>query len=203
MSVIRQGGLVFDIGAHKGESAASFLCAGAGRVVCVEAGAEFCEEIRRYIPSVIVLNAACVDKHGPDVKWFRADDDDGRSTIDIERWGKVYGDEKFSEPQTVGTITLDTLKLAFGQPDYIKIDVEGGEYPVLLGMNYRSEYLTFEFHGCEGEATRQCVRRLIELGYTKYIGMISDVNIELLPTQPLTELLSAPLPVWGNITVGR
>jgi len=205
MSVIRQGGLVFDIGAHKGESAESFLKAGAGQVVCVEAGFEFAREIScRGFTGVTVVHAACGEIAGELVSWHRATKDDGRSTIGIERWREVYKDEIFMPSETVATVTLDQLKNAFGQPDYVKIDVEGQELAVLGGMyTCDPSFITFEFHGADEKSFRNCASLLSLLGYTKQIMMASDVDTRLMPVNPIADLLTCDLPVWGNVTVGR
>ena len=68
----------------------------------------------------------------------------------------------------VKTMTLDTLVKRFGRPDLIKIDVEGWEHKVLLGLTSKQSRICFEWSEEIFHVTEQCVRHLIRLGYREF-----------------------------------
>lgn len=55
-----------------------------------------------------------------------------------------YSDKWWYEKRIVPTTTLDQLISEFGDPDYIKIDVEGNELNVIHGLSKKVEFLSFE-----------------------------------------------------------
>ena len=73
------------------------------------------------------------------------------------RWGLTVE----ARPVDVETTTLDILIERFGQPAYIKIDVEGHELSVLLGLSRRISLVSFEANLPEFlEETKSCVATL-------------------------------------------
>jgi hypothetical protein len=67
--------------------------------------------------------------------------------------------------------TLDQLVARFGEPAYIKIDVEGFEDSVLAGLSHPVNALSFEFTPEYLEATASCLSRVAALG--RYEGTFS------------------------------
>ena len=65
----------------------------------------------------------------------------------------------------VPVTTLDHLAKEFGQPEYVKIDVEGFEINVLNGMTFNPRYLSFEFGARRKAASQECLDHLGERGY--------------------------------------
>ena len=65
----------------------------------------------------------------------------------------------------VPVTTLDHLAKEFGQPEYVKIDVEGFEINVLNGMTFNPRYLSFEFGARRKAASQECLNHLGERGY--------------------------------------
>lgn len=207
-NIIEKGGLVFDIGAHHGESIDKFQRHhGAGRVVSVEACFENYVELKRNIAqqkyNAVAIHAAAW--HKPDIINIAfSPSQSGLSTTCPDKWKTFYTWEKFNGLTAVPAITLDMLRARFGTPVYIKVDVEGAEYDVLRGMSFKVPYLTFEFHGAFPNDTVRCLRRLSELGYTLGTWVEDDVVLTLEPDMPLggveAKFLAGP-PRWGNITV--
>lgn len=78
----------------------------------------------------------------------------------------------------VKTITLDKMIKRFGNPEVIKIDVEGYELEVLLGLTRKSGKICFECHEEEGEKINSCVDHLLKLGYKEFglIGYFDEGN---------------------------
>lgn len=52
----------------------------------------------------------------------------------------------WTQTEKVTVITLDKLCKEFGVPQFCKIDVEGYESEVLLGLSYPIPYICFEFN---------------------------------------------------------
>jgi hypothetical protein len=65
---------------------------------------------------------------------------------------------------TVSATTLDALIAGHGWPSFIKIDVEGAELEVLLGLSQPVPAVSFEFLPAALEAAEHCCERLAALG---------------------------------------
>ncbi len=87
-----------------------------------------------------------------------------------ETWMKGrFKDEKWYPPIKLLTITLDRLIEEYGNPDLIKIDVEGYEYFVLKGLTKKSGMIMFEWTVEDfNSKVLPCIERLQSLGYTKF-----------------------------------
>lgn len=211
MNVFQPGALVFDIGAHHGESADKFLTHyGAGKVISVEASrSNFAEVVKHWTdkmnePRVIPIHAAVAEFPGQLVQVFRCDDQTGLTTLDPDSWAKLYPDKRFTFEEWVPTINLDEMIRRFGLPAYIKVDVEGLEFEVLHGLSQKVPALSFEFHGEHMERTRLNLLWLEQLGFSLAGYVTEDVDLDNFPTRPLREVLQELLsarPQWGNITV--
>ena len=205
---------MFDIGAHYGESIDKFQrhC-GAGLVVsvepCFESYRKLVETIAREKYNAVALHAAAWS--GPGITQIRrAANQDGLSTIHEthKQWEAIYPEAGFEAPQPVAMVTVDMLKNRYGDPEYVKIDTEGCELQVMMGMKTcRPRVLTFEFHR---ESKEDAVRALsllaVERGYTHATLIEDDVDPSKWPDVPLidfVEQFERKTPQWGNITVCR
>ena len=152
----RKGDLIFDIGANHGGKTAVFLRLGAN-VVAVEPDATNQDELRqRYLkyrlsqrPGVIVGKAVS-DKEAVETMWV---DEAGsaKNTLNLKWVETLRTDEErfghsltFAEQIKVETVTLEKLMKDYGEPFFIKIDVEGFELSVLRGLRKPVPYLSFE-----------------------------------------------------------
>ena len=61
-------------------------------------------------------------------------------------------------------LTLDRLIHDHGRPAFLKIDVEGFEDRVLMGLSRPVPALSFEFTTIAREAAERCISRLAALG---------------------------------------
>jgi FkbM family methyltransferase len=129
--------LLFDVGANRGDATVAGLAQGY-RVIALEAAPRvFSELVGNFIynPDVVPLKMAVSDKDNERVKFYEADED-GLSSLNqdwLTKDGMPYKG-KFHREIEVNTITLDTLADKYGNPDLIKIDVEGAEWQVMKGM---------------------------------------------------------------------
>ena len=129
--------LLFDIGANRGDAVLAGLKKGY-KVVALEAAPKIYTELVKnfiYNPNVTPLKFAVSNKDYEQIEFYEADED-GLSSINKDWLTKEtmpYAGKPFRTVKAT-TITIDTLALKYGNPDLIKIDVEGAEWQVLRGI---------------------------------------------------------------------
>jgi len=162
-TIVREGGIVFDIGAHAGfySLLASILVGPQGKVFSFEPNSRNLYYLKRHIQlnkinNVSVLEAAVSDHDG--YAYFSNDDPTG-----------LTGRLSLKGRALVKTVTLDKLysEKKIPIPDYMKIDVEGGELSVLSGARTMlSRFHPTLFLSTHGEAVHnQCCDFLKSIGY--------------------------------------
>jgi FkbM family methyltransferase len=187
-------GLVYDVGAHKGEDTEFYLKKGFS-VVAIEAVPELCDELRQKFCDYLkrgqlqVLKLALTNKSGF-VDFYV----DQKKSV----WGTVNPDwvtrNKFIGDGRIRKITVETSSLSnvmkeYGVPRYCKIDIEGSDLDALKSLQGAPEVP--EFISIESEM--KIWQRLVEefealnsLGYRKY--KIVDqglIRLQSCPQPPL------------------
>jgi len=167
MSNTNKTGLVFDVGAYRGDKTKSYLLQG-HNVVSFEPNPVYAAKLRsRFKKNVTVVEKA-VGSFGGTVKLMICSRAATISTCSpLWKTGR-FAQYKWDKEIDAEQITLDTAISEYGKPDFIKIDVEGYEYEVLKGLSSYVCELSFEF-ACEFQsAISKCVERLVELGYRQF-----------------------------------
>lgn len=167
---IKPGSLVFDVGANRGHI--SMLLANAtgptGRVVAFEPVEELCRDLRRNLElnglrNVTVCNTALGDTDGFVEFLYSSNNSTQGKFANAESTLVVNGTSLIRVAQK----PLDTFSLEHGEPDFVKIDVEGAAGYVLRGAKatIARKRATFfvELHGPDEQAAVQTL--LIEQGY--------------------------------------
>jgi len=147
--------LIFDIGAYDGHKTAAFLNI-SKKVICCEPDKQSFNTLkirfRNKRERVFVENVALSDHQGAGTLFihhkgsaFNTMDDRWKNVLEADNLHKW--DEKiiFSSTDTkVKLTTLDALIKKFGTPDFIKIDAEGSEKRILLGLTQKARLISFE-----------------------------------------------------------
>ncbi|MEM9732287.1 MAG: FkbM family methyltransferase [Pseudomonadota bacterium] len=171
---IPQSGLAFDIGAHVGDRTASFLRLGASVVALEPQPIVFraLSLIHGLQPKAMLYRAAAGARAGTMLMRLNSENPTV-STLSPELvetaqtapgWSGQIWDKSVSVPVT----TLDTLIARHGQPDFIKIDVEGYELEVLRGLSVPLPALSFEMTIIQRDVALACVHYLSNLRSYEY-----------------------------------
>ena len=205
-ALFQPGDLVFDIGGNIGAKTAEFVASGA-RVVCFEPQPDCVRKLRQRFannPNVVIESAGLATQSGV-MELSICSAANTISTFSPEwkkgRFANYQWDRKILVPVT----TLDAAIARHGQPDYVKIDVEGFELEVLRGLNSRVSLLSFEFTTEFLDNNRDCARHLESIGFCEFnakIGTLDHyVSERWLSAEELFVLLrkSSDPELWGDI----
>lgn len=163
--------LFFDIGANRGDATIVGLEKGY-KVIALEPAPRIYKELVKnfiYKANVTPLRYAVSNTNNETIEFYEADED-GLSTMNKE-WltadDMPYKDKSF-RTITATTVTIDRLAQIYGEPDLIKIDVEGAEWSVFKGMTKYHGLLTFEWTNVTIGEHQSQLNYLAGLGYTEF-----------------------------------
>jgi FkbM family methyltransferase len=169
---VMAGSLCFDVGAHVGNRVASWRRLGA-RVVAVEPQRD-CARVLGWMfasdPDVCVLR--CAIGATPGTARLLVDPVNPTLTTVSDRWVQTLASSprfkhlglRFEPEDEVQLRTLDELIDEFGDPAFIKIDVEGSEEQALRGLSRAAQAMSFEYMPETKDSTIECIQRLEVLG---------------------------------------
>ncbi len=192
------GGLAFDIGAHAGNRTIAWRRLGA-RVVAVEPQADFVRFLRGLFgrdPHVTVL-AHALGRSAGQAQLLRSERTPTVSTLSadwVERAGAsaAFRGVRWAPGPMVEVQTLDALIERHGRPDFVKIDVEGYELEVLLGLTQALPALSFEYLAPVRDVALGCIDRLETLGRYRYRASEGE-RLSWLHPEPLE---AGPMRAW-------
>jgi FkbM family methyltransferase len=177
---IRPGDLCFDLGAHLGDRIRAWSQLKA-RVVALEPNPASMRWLRRLYgnrPNVVLIEQAVGAQPGEATFWI------SRLTPSIStlsyQWlttvqqSPRFAGARWEEQIPVTVITLDALIQQYGKPAFCKIDVEGAELDVLLGLSHAIPALSFEYIPATIEMALGCIDRLSQLGDYEYNWRVSE-----------------------------
>lgn len=173
--------LVFDIGMYDGSDTEYYLSEGF-RVVAVEANPNLIEKANRKFKAQVssgqltLVNSAVSNEPGQEISLAVCGDDLGSSSI---------FEQRISQKNPVGSykvkgITLLELMEKYGQPYFIKVDIEGADRFCVLPLNSenRPQYISFE----TGDEIEELVSHLKNIGFSKFKA-INQCNFNELNNQ--------------------
>ena len=148
---ISPGGLCFDIGAHVGNR--TFVMSSLGAKVIALEPQKSCNKLMNLLfssnPRVEVLSFAAGAVSGSGTLKLSpgnptlatVSDDWIRTVSNTDNFSRI----RWTRVACINMTTLDELIDLYGTPDFIKVDVEGFEDKVLLGLSMAIPALSFEF----------------------------------------------------------
>lgn len=162
--------LMFDIGANRGDATLAGIQKGY-KVIALEPGPGIFKNLVSnfiYESKVIPLKFAVSDNDNEVTEFYEAAED-GLSTINKDWLTSDDMPYKGKDFRTIkaNTITIDTLAKIYGNPDLIKIDVEGAEWFVFRGMTKKYGMITFEWTNVTIGEHQSQIEYLEKLGYTE------------------------------------
>lgn len=154
------GSLVFDVGANRGQSSENYIGLGA-RVVAFEPQTDLHPEIRQLChnsPKLTIESCGMGSK--VETRRFFITSYDQVASLREDWEGTRVGET------SIEISTLDLQIERHGLPSYCKIDVEGWELEVVMGLSKPVPVLSFEYHNspAELEKARAVLARIGTLG---------------------------------------
>lgn len=180
---VKQGDLVFDIGANYGWKTELFVALGA-RVIAVEPQKECVDILRRRFKSshgVHIENVAVGARETVGGIW-KSDVRNQLSSMSpawisaVKRSGR-FRHFQWSSMESVPVTTLDHLIHKYGVPDFCKIDTEGYESEVIAGLTRPLKAASLEYHIEFMESARKSVERLESLGNCKFNYTVGESHV--------------------------
>jgi FkbM family methyltransferase len=185
---LSHGGLAFDIGAHVGDRIAAFRLLGC-RVVAIEPQPAAFRLLRLLYGrdrDVKLVEAAVSDEKGRLNLRINTRNPTVSSASDVfikaARAGAAgWEGQVWDDRVEVRATTLDRLIEEHGQPDFVKIDVEGFEDRVLRGLSRAIPALSFEFTTLQRPVALACLDRLEVLGRYQFNASLGETHELVFP----------------------
>jgi FkbM family methyltransferase len=176
--LLRQGDLVFDVGAHVGTRA---MRAAGARVVALEPQAPFSGFLRLTLPRDIRLVEAAAGGSETIAKMAISSLHPTVSSLKEDFATEAgaapgFGHVRWDRSQRVRVTTLDRLIAEEGLPRYIKIDVEGFELEVLSGLSQPVEMVSVEYLPGLPALTLSVIDRLAALGDYRFNPVLGEAG---------------------------
>ena len=171
---VEPGTLCFDVGAHAGNRVRCWRQLGA-RVVAIEPQPDFVRILRwlygrddgvEIVPQAVGRSAGHADllisERTPTVTTL------SQAWVDDVQRDPRFASVAWANRERVEVVTLQSLVERYGEPQFIKVDVEGFEAEVLAGLATPVRGLSFEYLPATRDIALDCVERLAKLGQYRF-----------------------------------
>lgn len=167
---IKRGDLVFDIGANVGDLTQVFIELGAN-VVCLDPHPYCVAKLKKRFANNkrVTIIAKGVNHRNGELPFYTSSKSPASSTFSNKfKERSRYKKRSWEQKIIVHVTTFDSLVEQFGIPQFCKVDVEGYEPKVILGMQVNSPYISFEFLQEFLDDAKKCAAHLSSLGKASY-----------------------------------
>jgi len=171
--------LCFDIGAHIGCWSTANIDK-FDKIIAIEASPYIYNELKnKESDKLITINYAVCNNDLKDISFYHCHAYGGVLSTINKDWltnpkSRFYNERDNYIEIISKTITIDKLIEEYGKPDFIKIDVECGEYDCILSLTTKIDLLCFEWAAEYNEVSFKCLDYLEKLGYTHFYIQEAD-----------------------------
>ena len=168
VKLLHSGDLFFDIGAHLGDKSQQFLKKKL-KTIMLEPLPECVKKLKIKFSknkNIKIIQKAVGRKSGN----MKLEINSKTPTISTmaKHWKSGrFLQEKWDKEINVEITTIDELIKIYGVPNYIKVDVEGFELDVLLGLTQKAGIISFEFTSEFLDQAISCLNHLKKIGYVE------------------------------------
>jgi len=152
--------LVFDIGSNIGQICKRLTSVNA-KVIAVEPQKSLTVDNKNY-SKVFAIKNLCVSDKVETIPFYKCSH---HSTSSCRKdWRTKFQTNKKWEKVLMNTTTCDELIKEYGIPKFIKIDVEGIEDRILMGLSHQIDFISFEF----ANGFKDCALRCLDIIEEKF-----------------------------------